>query len=112
MSRTLNLPFAEIVALDSQTSAAVIKPPAYATKRGFSFNLDVLASVPLTLKPGEVFDFAKLDGGPHSTKLNNPPSSKLLVQDYLSSKARQAQEKVIPVWHSLRLYSTTEMQPT
>ena len=63
MSRKLSLPFAEIVAPDSQTSAAVIKPPAYATKRGFIFNLDVLAGVPLTLKPGQSFDFTKLDGG-------------------------------------------------
>ncbi|RDL33045.1 Uncharacterized protein BP5553_08484 [Venustampulla echinocandica] len=63
MSRKLNLPFAEIVAPDSQTSTAVIKPPAYATKRGFSFNLDVLAGVPLTLKPGQYFDYAKLDSG-------------------------------------------------
>ena len=63
MSGKLSLPFAEIVASDSQTSAAVIKPPAYATKRGFSFNLDVLAGVPLTLTPGQSFDFTKLDGG-------------------------------------------------
>jgi hypothetical protein len=63
MSRKLSLPFAEIVVLDSQTSAAVIKPPAYATKRGFTFNLDVLAGVLLTLKPGQSFDFTKLDGG-------------------------------------------------
>ena len=63
MSRKLSLPFAEIVAPDPQTSAAVIKPPAYATKRGFSFNLDVLAGVPLTLTPGQSFDFTKLDGG-------------------------------------------------
>ena len=63
ISRTLNLPFAEIIAPDSQTSAAVIKPPAYATKRGFSFNLDVLAGVPLTLKPGQPFEFAKLGKG-------------------------------------------------
>jgi hypothetical protein len=63
MSQTLNLPFAKVVAPDSQTSAAVIKPPAYATKRGFSFNLDVLAGVLLTLKPGRSFDFTKLDGG-------------------------------------------------
>ncbi|MCJ1413701.1 hypothetical protein MMC32_000025 [Xylographa parallela] len=62
MSRKLNLPFAEIVAPDSPTSAAVTKPPAYATKRGFSFNLDFLAGVPLTLKPGQSFDFTKLDG--------------------------------------------------
>ncbi len=63
MSRTLNLPFAEIVAPDSQTSAAAIQPPAYASRRGFSFNLDVLAGVPLTLSPRKPFDFTKLDGG-------------------------------------------------
>lgn len=63
MSRTLNLPFAEIVAPDSQTSAAAIQPPAYASRRGFSFNLDVLAGVPLTLSPRKTFDFTKLDGG-------------------------------------------------
>jgi hypothetical protein len=63
MSRTLNLPFAEIVASDSQRPADVIKPPAYATKRGFSFNLDVLAGAPLVLKPGNPFDFTKLGEG-------------------------------------------------
>lgn len=63
MSRKLSLPFAEIVAPDSQTSAAVMKPPAYTTRTGFSFNLDVLAGVPLTLRPGQLFDFTKLDGG-------------------------------------------------
>jgi hypothetical protein len=63
MSRKLSLPFAEIVAPDSQTSASVIKPPAYTTKRGFSFNLNVLAGVPLTLKPRQPFDFTKLDRG-------------------------------------------------
>ena len=63
MSQKLSLPFAEIVAPDSQISAAVVKPPAYATKRGFSFSLDVLAGVPLSLKPGQAFDFAKLNEG-------------------------------------------------
>ncbi|WPG98204.1 Hypothetical protein R9X50_00099100 [Acrodontium crateriforme] len=63
MSRKLSLPFAEIIAPDSKSSAAVVRPPAYATKTGFSFNLDVLAGVPLILKPGEAFDFTKLDGG-------------------------------------------------
>jgi len=63
ISKTLNLSFAEIVAPDSQSTAAVIKPSTYATKKGFSFNLDVLAGVPLTLKPGQSFDFTKLDGG-------------------------------------------------
>ncbi|KAL9132322.1 MAG: hypothetical protein Q9175_006504 [Cornicularia normoerica] len=63
MSRTLNLPFAEIVAPDSQTSPAAIQPPAYASRRGFSFNLDVLTGVPLTLSPRKAFDFTKLDGG-------------------------------------------------
>jgi hypothetical protein len=62
MSRTLDLPFAEIIAPDLQTPAGVVKPPAYATKRGFSFNLDVIAGVPIALKPGEPFDFAKLAG--------------------------------------------------
>lgn len=62
MSKKLSLPFADIVAPDSQTSTAVIKPPANATKRGFSFNLDVLTrGAPLTLNPGQPFDFAKLD---------------------------------------------------
>ena len=60
MSQTLNLPFAEIIAPDSQTSAAAIRPPAYASRRGFSFNLDVLAGVPLTLDPRKPFDFTKL----------------------------------------------------
>ena len=63
MSQTLNLPFAEIIAPDSQISAAAIQPPAYASRRGFSFNLDVLAGVPLTLNPRKPFDFTKLDGG-------------------------------------------------
>ena len=63
MSRELSLPFAEIVAPDGQASAAVIKPPAYATKRGFSFNLEVLAGVPLTLTPGQHFEYTKLDDG-------------------------------------------------
>jgi hypothetical protein len=63
MSRKLSLLFTEIVALDSQASTAVVKPLAYATKRGFSFNLNVLAGVPLTLKPGQAFDFTKLDRG-------------------------------------------------
>jgi hypothetical protein len=63
ISQKLSLLFVEIVALDSQTSAAVIKPLVYATKRGFSFSLNVLASVPLTLKPRQLFDFTKLDRG-------------------------------------------------
>lgn len=63
MSRKLDLPFAEIVAPDSQSSTAAIRPPAYASRRGFSFNLDVLSGVPLTLTPGKAFDFTKLDEG-------------------------------------------------
>lgn len=63
MSRTLVLPFNEIIAPGPQTSAIAIKPPAYATRRGFSFDLDVLAGVPLTLTPGEPFDFTKLGEG-------------------------------------------------
>ncbi|KAH8663361.1 hypothetical protein BGZ60DRAFT_489915 [Tricladium varicosporioides] len=63
MSRKLNLPFSEIVAPDSQISATFIKPPAYTTKRGFSFDLEVLAGAPLTLKPGQPFDLNKLEEG-------------------------------------------------
>ncbi|KAF1994313.1 P-loop containing nucleoside triphosphate hydrolase protein [Amniculicola lignicola CBS 123094] len=62
MSRTLDLPFAEIIAPDAQTPAGFINPPAYATKRNFSFNLDILAGVSITLNPAEPFDFAKLAG--------------------------------------------------
>ena len=63
MSRKLDLPFADIVTADSQTSADIIKPPAYATKRGFSFNLENIAGRPLTLTPGEAFDFKTLGEG-------------------------------------------------
>ena len=63
MSRALDLPFAEVVAPNTQASAVVIKPPAYATKRGFSFSLDVLAGVPLSLTPGQPFDYTKLEEG-------------------------------------------------
>ncbi|KFY58166.1 hypothetical protein V496_06233 [Pseudogymnoascus sp. VKM F-4515 (FW-2607)] len=63
MSRTLDLPFAEIIAPNTQASSVVIKAPAYATKRGFSFNLEVLAGVPLFLTPGQPFDYTKLDEG-------------------------------------------------
>ena len=63
MSRTLSMPFMSIVAPHSEVPAAFIQPPAYATESGFSFNLDCLAGVPLTLKPEHAFDFAKLDSG-------------------------------------------------
>ncbi|KAH6668504.1 AAA domain-containing protein [Halenospora varia] len=64
MSHTLDLPFAEIVAPDPQSSnASSIKPPTYTTRRGFVFNLDVLAGEPLTLTPGKRFDFEKLRKG-------------------------------------------------
>lgn len=57
MSKSLDLPFAEIVASDS--GAPLMRPPAYAA-RGFSFNLNILAGEPLTLTPGQAFDFQKL----------------------------------------------------
>ncbi|TVY93442.1 hypothetical protein LAWI1_G000629 [Lachnellula willkommii] len=63
MSTTLDLPFAEIIAPNSQTTDATIQPPAYAARRGFAFNLDVLAGRPLTLSPGKGFDFKKLEEG-------------------------------------------------
>lgn len=61
MSRTLNLPFAEIVAPDSQSPPTVTKPPAYATREGFSYNLDIIAGESLTLRPGTPFDFSTLN---------------------------------------------------
>ncbi|PQE31568.1 nf-x1 finger and helicase domain protein [Rutstroemia sp. NJR-2017a WRK4] len=64
MSQEVNLPFAEIIAPDSRNSTTpVMKPPAYATKREFAFNLDILAGTPLSLTPGRSFDFTKLNGG-------------------------------------------------
>jgi hypothetical protein len=62
ISRTLDLPFTDIIAPEHQNSAAVTKPPAYATKRGFSFNLDIISGVPLTLNTAQPFDFTKVDG--------------------------------------------------
>ncbi|KFY08522.1 hypothetical protein V492_06159 [Pseudogymnoascus sp. VKM F-4246] len=63
MSRKLDLPFAEVIAPDSQASPIVIKPPAYSTKRGFSFSLDVHSGEPLLLTPGQPFDFTQLEEG-------------------------------------------------
>ncbi|KFY34168.1 hypothetical protein V494_06994 [Pseudogymnoascus sp. VKM F-4513 (FW-928)] len=63
MSRKLDLPFAEVIAPDSQASPIVIKPPAYSTKRGFSFSLDVHSGEPLLLTPGQPFDFTQLEAG-------------------------------------------------
>lgn len=64
MSKTLDLPFADILAPeDLDDSAAVIRPPAYASRRGFRFDLEVLARMPLTLTPGKAFDFDKLAEG-------------------------------------------------
>jgi hypothetical protein len=61
MSKTLDLPFADIVAPESQTVGLTLQPPAYAARRGFTFNLDVLtAGIPLALTPGKAFDFTKL----------------------------------------------------
>jgi len=65
MSKTLDLPFAEIIAQNSQTTDATLQPPAYAARPGFAFKLDVLTSAttgrPLTLSPGKGFDFKKLE---------------------------------------------------
>jgi hypothetical protein len=38
-----------------------MKPPAYATKTGFSFNLDFLTGVLSSLKPGQLFNFTTLN---------------------------------------------------
>ncbi|KAH8587828.1 P-loop containing nucleoside triphosphate hydrolase protein, partial [Bisporella sp. PMI_857] len=64
MSRTLDLPFAEIIAPELQSSdATVMQQPDYTTRRGFKFNLDVLAGEPLAMTPGQAFDFEKLRQG-------------------------------------------------
>ncbi|KAH8811111.1 hypothetical protein F5884DRAFT_876247 [Xylogone sp. PMI_703] len=61
MSRTLNLPFAEVVAPHSPSEDTItIKPPAYTIRHGFKYNLDVLVGEPLSLEPGRAFDFKKL----------------------------------------------------
>jgi AAA domain len=62
MSRTLDLPFAEIIAPDTQSpNTMVMQPPAYAQRRGFGFNLSCLTGgEPLVLTPGKRFDFEKL----------------------------------------------------
>lgn len=57
MGKSLDLPFAGIVAPDS--NPPLMQPPAYAA-RNFRFNLDILAGEPLTLTPGQVFDFQKM----------------------------------------------------
>ncbi len=61
ISQKLSLSFAKIVASDSQTSAVVVKSSAYAIKIRFSFSLDVLVDVSLTLKLEQAFDFTKLN---------------------------------------------------
>ncbi|KAI9651441.1 MAG: hypothetical protein M1829_002914 [Trizodia sp. TS-e1964] len=63
LSKTLNLSFADVLAPKSTDSNPLMKPPAYALKTNFSFNLDVLAGEPLTLEPGRAFDFHKLNEG-------------------------------------------------
>ncbi len=61
MSRTLDIPFGDILTLEP--AATTNKPPAYASKRGFTFKLDALAGGPLTLTPGKQFDYNKLNEG-------------------------------------------------
>lgn len=64
MSKTLDLPFAGIIAPDSQTALPLLKPPTYAIRPGFVYNLDILApETSLTLAPAKPFDFTKLTNG-------------------------------------------------
>ncbi|KAF8856068.1 P-loop containing nucleoside triphosphate hydrolase protein [Acephala macrosclerotiorum] len=68
MSRTLDVPFADIIApnlhgTNADTSQLHNQPPEYARRPGFGLNLDCLTrGHPLTLKPGseESFDFKTL----------------------------------------------------
>lgn len=63
MSRTLDLPFAEFIAPESQISGdADVRPPLYTQKPGFAFDLESLAlGSPLKFRPGNPFDFEKLN---------------------------------------------------
>jgi hypothetical protein len=64
MNRSLDVPFKNIIAPDTPQSATGTEIPQYARKLGFEFNLDVLsreAGDPITLTPGQPFDFSKLD---------------------------------------------------
>lgn len=63
VSRILDLPFSDIIAPELQNPGLCSQPPAYATKRGFSFNLDILAGLPVALTPGKPFDFTALSEG-------------------------------------------------
>lgn len=58
MSRTLDLPFSQFIAPDTQHAEQVdIPAPAYSRRRGFTFNLETLTrGVPLGLTPGQPFD--------------------------------------------------------
>ena len=62
MSRSLDLPFADIIAPDTQSpNTMAMQPPAYTQRRGFRFNLSCLTGgEPLVLTPGQPFDFEKL----------------------------------------------------
>jgi hypothetical protein len=62
MSRTLDLPFAEIIAPNTQNpNTIVMQPPTHTRKRGVRFNLSGLArGETLALTPYEPFDFEKL----------------------------------------------------
>lgn len=62
MSRTLDLPFAELIAPDVQSPHTLAtQPPAYTRRRGFKFNLSCLTGgEPLELTPGKPLDFEKL----------------------------------------------------
>jgi len=96
MSRKLSLPFAEIVAPDSQTSVAVVKTSSIREPKEDSVStLTFLAGVPLTLKPGQAFDFTKLDGGSHARRsptVRRHPSSQYRASSH--PRARQVQERV------------------
>lgn len=62
MSRTLDLPFSQLIASDTQSAGDVeIPAPAYSRKPGFAFNLETLTGgEQLRLTPGQPFDDTKL----------------------------------------------------
>jgi len=88
MSRTLDLPFAQIIAPDTQHAGDVdIPAPAYSRRPGFSFNLETLAGgEQLRLTPGQPFndntlrEKSRLDDAQQLSTINALRSCLALIQ--------------------------------
>ncbi|KAI4239984.1 MAG: hypothetical protein L6R40_005416 [Gallowayella cf. fulva] len=88
MSRTLDLPFAELIAPERQHAGDVdIPAPAYSRRPGFAFNLETLTGgEPLRFKPGQPFDDSTLreksilDAAQQQSTMNALSSCLALIQ--------------------------------